>query len=322
MNDFWDEWLSFWNKAQERRNRAKKVINEEELNWIRTKQDRRVALLAAPETGFFTMGGVTMLVEIPVGWRTGKCSCGEVGIYILEGKGCSIIDELRYDWEKGSTVWIPFGAVFQHYNLGDKPVRFIEANAIHLENFVGIARLIQYEEHSETPESEPDEPKAPSDILFRTGRIVLHAKDAPQRIATLEERKRAKENGRHVHSRRIELMSSLGTGFSAREIEITTIMCDEAQGNLGLHPEKHAHMEAHVYVLQGEGYSIVDGERIPWKQGSLLHIQGPQTMHEHFNTGNIEAQMLRIQFGIRAHFFEKIAERTFPYVGDRASYER
>jgi mannose-6-phosphate isomerase-like protein (cupin superfamily) len=111
-------------------------------------------------------------------------------------------------------------------------------------------------------------------------------------------------------------MDSIGTGFSAKEVEITTIMCDDTIERTGLHPSGHGHMEAHVYVLEGEGYSIVGGERIPWKKGTLLHIQGPQTMHEHFNTGKEQAKLLRIHFGIRAHFYEVIAKRTFPYIGD------
>lgn len=313
MVNFYDKWLKFWDEEEEQRDKARKVIHEEELEWISTKQDKRVALLAAPENGFYTQGGVTMLVEIPVGWRTGKCSGGEVAIYIIEGEGCSVIDGLRYDWEKGATVWIPFGAVYKHYNAGDKPVRFLVANAIHLERFAGLAKLVQYEECSEIPEGEPKEPKAQSDILFGVGRIMLHAKEAPERVATLEERK----SGRHFHARRVEMMGSPGTGFDAKEVEITTIMCDDPIKESGFHPEKHAHMEAHVYILRGEGYSIVDGEKIPWKKGTLLHVQGPQTMHEHFNTGEVESQMLRIHFGIRAHFYQDedaIAKRVFPYI--------
>ncbi|MEM2703735.1 MAG: cupin domain-containing protein [Candidatus Bathyarchaeia archaeon] len=320
MGNFYDAWLKYWDEALEKRQKARKVIHEEELEWVSTRQDKRVALLAAPETGFFTWGGVTMLVEIPVGWRTGKCSGGEVAMYIIEGKGCSVIDGLRYDWEKGAVVWIPFGAVYQHYNLGDKPVRFLAANAIHLERFLGIAKLIQYEDCSEIPEGEPAAPKAPSDILFGVGRIVLHEKDAPMRIATPQELQDAKGKGQHLHLKRIELMGSLGTGFAAKEVQITTIMVDEPVKKMGIYPEKHAHMEAHVYVLEGEGFSIIDGEKIPWKKGSLLHIQGPQTMHEHHNTGETESKMLRIEFGIRP-FYEAIAKRTFPFIGTRGHYD-
>jgi len=308
--NFWDKWLKFWDDEVKEKAEARKIIHEDELEWVTTRQDKRVALLAAPDNGFVTMGGVTMIVEIPVGWRTGKCSGGEVVMYIIEGEGCSIIDGLRYDWEPGAVVAIPFGATYQHYNTGNKTVRFLTANAIHIERYCGVAKLVQYEDCSEIPKGEPKEPKAPSDILFRVGRIVLHAKDAPIKYASEEERK----SGYHHHHKRVELMNTPGTGFNLKEVEITTIMCDDPFKKSKMTAENHGHMEAHVYILQGEGYSIVDGVKVPWKKGSLIHVQGPQTMHQHWNMSDDVSMMLRVHFGMRAHWYEDIAKRTFPYI--------
>ena len=306
--DFYDKWLSFWSESEEQRRKARKAISEDELQWVSTKQDKRVAILAGPETGFYSMGGVIMLVEIPVGWRTGKCCGGELAMYILEGEGCSVVDGLRYDWEKGAAVWIPYGATYQHYNTGNKLVRFVAANAVQLERSVGLARIIQYESCSEIPRGEPKEPKEPSGILVDVGRIVLHSKDAPVRIVSAEEQK----SGVHCHTRCVELMGRAGTGFTAREVAITDIMCDNPIAKTGRHAPGHAHMEAFIYVLKGRGYSIIEGEKIEWKKGTLLHVQGPQTWHEHYNSGDEESQLMRIQFGIREFFYEKIASRTFP----------
>ncbi len=307
MENFYDRWLKFWDEAEAERTKARKVIHEEELEWIRTRQDNRVALLASPDNGFFTQGGTCMLVEIPEGWKTGKHSHGEEVIFIIEGEGCTVIDDERYDWEKGTTLFIPFGAVHQHFNMGSKTVRFISANAIHLERFVGLAKLVQYEDADRIAPGEPGETRAISGISTKKlGRLVLHMKDAPQRLATAEDRKKD-----HFHARRVDLMGYPGVGFEATEAQITTLMCDEPQDS----PEKHAHMEAHVYILEGEGYSIVDDVKVPWKKGTLLHVQGPVTMHQHFNTGQGESQMLRIEFGMRSKFFEKIAGRTFPTIG-------
>ncbi len=309
MKDFYDQWLKFWDEEEEQRAKAKKVIHEEELQWVKNRQDHKAALLAAPETGFFTQGGVTMVAEIPKGCKTGKHSHGEEVMYIVEGEGCTVLDGQRYDWETGSTLFMPFGGVHQHFNTGKGTVRYLSAHAIHLERFVGLAKLVQYEDASKIAAGEPKEPKAPSEISTeKVGRIVLHMKDAPQKFATLEQRK----SGRHFHARRVDLMGFPGVGFNATEARITTLMCDEPQE----HPENHGHMEAHVYMLQGEGHSIVDGVKIPWKKGTLVHVTGPVTMHQHFNTGKTESQMLRIEFGMRSNFFEKIAQRTFPTVGD------
>src|SRR5207244_11356086 len=75
----------------------------------------------------------------------------------------------------------------------------------------------------------------------------------------------------------------------------------------------HAHMKAHLYVLQGAGHSVVDGESIAWKQGSAFHVPSPQTVHQHINDGDTESSMLRVAFGIR-YFFENIAKEEFPYL--------
>ena len=145
MANFYDEWLGYWDDEQEQRARARRWTHEEELEWVRTKQDYRAALLLSPQIGFFTTGNI-MLGEIPRRWHTGKHSHGEEAIYILEGEGFSIVDGRKYDWDKGSCLFMPFGAVHQHFNSGDSTVRYISAMAISLERFVGLAKLIQYEE--------------------------------------------------------------------------------------------------------------------------------------------------------------------------------
>ena len=107
----------------------------------------------------------------------------------------------------------------------------------------------------------------------------------------------------------ISFMAIPENQFKAREIQITEILVDEP----GQHSGKHAHMEALLYVLDGEGYSIVGGETIPWKKGTFFQVQGPQTVHQHFNTGQVESRHLRIHFGIRSHFFQALVKRVFPY---------
>ena len=82
----------------------------------------------------------------------------------------------------------------------------------------------------------------------------------------------------------------------------------------GTHGGKHAHMEAILYILQGEGYSIVDGETVPWKKGTCFHVQGPQTEHQHFNESDVPSHMLRAAPGVRMKFFQDIAKERFPYL--------
>ncbi len=324
MGNFYDEWLGLWDDEQEERARAKKYIHEEDLVWVRTKQDYRAALLCAPENGFATTG-TAMLSEVPPGWHTGKHSHGEEAIFIVEGTGFTVVDGKRYDWEDGSCLYMPYGSVHQHFNSGEKKVRYFSAMALPLERFAGLAKVMQYEEAGETPMGSPGEvEKAASDIHPEHGRIVLRLKDAPvieAKDAAARAAKRTDEmaatqpkemrtTGMPGHRARFtRLMDEPENDFRAREVEITAIQHDLPGGHSG----KHAHMEALLYVLQGEGYSIVNDERIDWKKGTLFHVSGPQTVHQHWNTGQIESKQLRIHYGIRSQFFQKAARRVFPY---------
>ena len=49
---------------------------------------------------------------------------GGLVIFVIEGKGYSIVDGERWDWEKGDLVLLPLqpgGVEHQHFNLDDKP---------------------------------------------------------------------------------------------------------------------------------------------------------------------------------------------------------
>jgi len=323
MSNFYDEWLSHWDRSVEDRKRARKVIHEEEVQWVTTRQDARAGLLVAPETGFKTWGTVSMVAEIPPGWHTGEHAHGEEAIYMLGGAGFSVINGMRYDWATGSTLWIPFGGRHQHFNTGAEPVRYYSIMAVHLESFVGLHKLEQFSEHG-VSEVLPDVPRSTTGLDARGRRIALKWEEAPRRAGSEDDA--AKGRGDHQpiagdeayqvtshthHALFIDFMRpGAGVGFQNREVEISGILSDRPHSRGG----KHAHMEAILYILEGEGHSIVDGEHIPWKKGTCFHIQGPQTVHQHFNTGPVESQMLRAAPGVRMNFFQQVAQERFPYL--------
>ncbi len=49
---------------------------------------------------------------------------------------------------------------------------------------------------------------------------------------------------------------------------------------------KHRHYyETLLFILDGSGYSIIEGERVEWEAGDALHIP-PWSWHQHFNTAS------------------------------------
>ncbi len=323
MANFYDEWLGFWDKNEEAKGRARKAIHEEEIEWVKTPQDAKVGLLVAPETGFRTWGTVSMVAEIPVGWHTGSHIHGEEGIHIVEGEGFSVVNGQRYDWAKGSTVWIPFGGEHQHFNTGSVPARYYSLMAVHLENFVGLHKMEQVSECGYT-EYLPEAPANESGLDSKDRRIRLWWEDGTRNYRAdehsgptrhqgsgpleAEEAEHATTHSAHT-SLYIDAMKP-ALNFENREIELSGVISDDPH----THGGKHAHMEAILYILQGEGYSVCDGEKVPWKKGTCFQVQGPQTVHQHFNTGDVPSHMLRGAAGVRMKFFQQVARERFPYL--------
>jgi hypothetical protein len=60
-----------------------------------------------------------------------------------------------------------------------------------------------------------------------------------------------------------------------------------------------------LYVLEGTGYSEIDGRRYDWEAGDAVHVPPRMTLHEHFNDSDARTRTLRIEFGIR-FFYESL----------------
>lgn len=333
MANFYDNWLGMWDRSESERQAARRNIHEEELDWVETVQDQRAALLVSPETGFRTWGSTSMIAEIPPGHHTGAHKHGEEAIFIIDGTGYSVIDNVRYDWKKHSAILIPFGAVHQHFNTGTTPVRYLSVLAVHLEYFVGLQRTIQIENWGKTV-TEPDVPPSENGLNPDTGhRVVLHREGATVKrhegdgVPVLPDSVPEFDPEHPLILGDVDGMHSLPDGFHKsevlqymrinkdindfhpQEVEISGLLTDGPHEYGGM----HAHMEAHLYILQGEGYSLVNGERVPWRAGTCFQVPGPQTPHRHVNESDGPATMVRMAFGVR-YFFEKVAKREFPYL--------
>jgi quercetin dioxygenase-like cupin family protein len=98
---------------------------------------------------------MSYLQEIPPGGKSGRQRHpGNVIMYILEGKGYTILDDERYEWEAGDVMTLPLrqgGVVYQHFNSdASQPVRLIavEPNLI---DATGIDRGSGFEELEPAP---------------------------------------------------------------------------------------------------------------------------------------------------------------------------
>lgn len=67
MQDFYSTWLKQSESIEKTVSDAPRVAKGKNLNWMRTRQDSKAALMIAPELGFPTGDSLLMRAEIPPG---------------------------------------------------------------------------------------------------------------------------------------------------------------------------------------------------------------------------------------------------------------
>lgn len=99
-----------------------------------------------------------------------------------------------------------------------------------------------------------------------TGRIVVKFDDCPQLL-----------------SRQGRLRMYLDDSVPGTALDDWIVFTHEVRTHSG----KHRHQGGLViYVIEGKGYSVVDGERIDWQKGDLLllPLRPGGVEHQHFNS--------------------------------------
>jgi quercetin dioxygenase-like cupin family protein len=99
-----------------------------------------------------------------------------------------------------------------------------------------------------------------------SGRIVCKLADCPQGL-----------------TRQGRLRFYLGRTIKDTPLQDWTVFTHEVRTVSG----KHRHQGGLIiYVIDGTGYSVVDGERVDWEKGDLLllPLQPKGVEHQHFNT--------------------------------------
>jgi quercetin dioxygenase-like cupin family protein len=310
VGDFYSAWLRESARLEEAVKRSPVVARGRDLAWISTPQDTRTAMLIGAASGFPTQGTALVKSEIAAGWRTGTHVHGEEAIHITSGNGFSIIGGARYDWKAGTTLHVPYRAEHQHVNTGDTPAVYISALTQDLDFSAGLGRLEQLEEKaSGYAEVAKRYPAESSQFAGDGRRIALHLEDAidekARRLAGHAHPKAGK--GAHRHAGIWILMggsespSDETNGFRAKAAAMTNIFEETPHSS----SHKHTHTEAMLYVLEGRGYSLIDGRRYDWEEGDAVHVPPRMTEHEHFNDSDARTRTLRIEFGIR-YFYEAL----------------
>jgi gentisate 1,2-dioxygenase len=144
----YDNLLGFGKEVENKIKTSRKVLKAEEQ---KNEENRNITAtyLISRDNGFYNTIIETFIGIIRPGEKSGMHRhMNEACIYILEGKGHSIIEDQRYDWKKGDAMHIPFFAWHQHFNDGNETVRFLAAIPTELMRSMGIWKMEQKEDRN------------------------------------------------------------------------------------------------------------------------------------------------------------------------------
>jgi mannose-6-phosphate isomerase-like protein (cupin superfamily) len=249
--DFYAAWLEASERNELDVHRTPVVARGNELQWIETVQDHRIAMLIGRQVGFPTQGTNLCKAVVPSGHHTGRHRHGEEAIHVLEGSGAVVVDGRRYDIRPGTTIHIPYMSEHQLFNLGSGELAYVTASAMDLDLFTKLGRLEQLEpKGANDPASIAALPAEDGQFDDDGRRIALHLEDAP------DEQKRREEIRRETEARGVEPSGGghgheQGHGHDGHQGHAASGRAARSHGG----DAEGAHRHGAIYILMGGGES-------------------------------------------------------------------
>jgi gentisate 1,2-dioxygenase len=115
---FYEFVYSQWNQWRERAEKGQVVIKGKELPWEQGRQGRIKWYLHPLRTDTAVQNWLFFQQDIRS--HSGRHRHqGGLAIFVVEGKGWTVVDGVRYDWEEGDLILLPIkphGVEHQHFN--------------------------------------------------------------------------------------------------------------------------------------------------------------------------------------------------------------
>jgi len=154
--NYYQELIELRDRQREQKKDAVFLVKGDELPWESNPQGNMKWYLHPfiDDTVIQTL--IVYVQEIPPGGASGKQKCqGGTVIYVLEGKGRTVINDVEYDWSTDDVVQLPIlpdGIVFQHFNDDpEKPVQLICAEPNHVHS-IGVDKGSGLEQLAPAPD--------------------------------------------------------------------------------------------------------------------------------------------------------------------------
>lgn len=155
--NLWDELFKLRDTQREQLKTARAVVRFKDIPWEINRHGKMKWYLhpAILDTAHRSL--IVYVQEIPPGSRSGKLKHqGGNAFYVWKGKGYSIINDKRYDWEQEDVIMLPVdmrnGISFQHFNAdSNNPVLLVYV-APNVTDPLGVDLGIGLEQLEDCPE--------------------------------------------------------------------------------------------------------------------------------------------------------------------------
>ncbi len=153
----WDYMKKQMAELKEKNFRGRKVIRGSQIPWVINRQ----GILKRYVKEYFDdiVPNRWNLFVHEIRSQSGRhVHQGGLTIFILKGKGYSVVDKVRYDWSEGDLIVLPVkkgGVEHQHFNADDKPSRWFAIIQDGLTEFIG-KMYVQKENHPMWKGAPPD----------------------------------------------------------------------------------------------------------------------------------------------------------------------
>lgn len=154
--NYWNELLAMRDQQRKERKSAVTLVKEQELP-LETNSQGLMRWYMHPSISDTVISTYCFFhQEIPPGSRSGKLKFqgGQI-MLIIEGKGYTMLDGVKYPWETGDVVNLPLrnnGIVVQHFNSDrEKPAKFVAVEPNWF-SCLGVDRGSGFEQIEDAPE--------------------------------------------------------------------------------------------------------------------------------------------------------------------------
>lgn len=119
QRDIYELTLEYEANKRRRALQGRVIIRGSEIPWEQGRQAKIKCYLQHPFIDDTAVQGWTLFVQDVLSHSGKHRHQGGLAIYVLEGKGWTVVDGVRYDWEEGDLILLPLkpnGVEHQHFN--------------------------------------------------------------------------------------------------------------------------------------------------------------------------------------------------------------